>query len=172
MKTDRFDVRKGDSYKHHMSILSCLFFCAVAAVQSDVSNCLHPNEQLILQSSSSEESCLLTQEKMIHKEITESHNSRGCEGPPGITESSPLQSRPLPASCRGRCPGGPWISPKMKNPQPPWAACSSAPSPSLWRIFFTYWCRTSCASVHGCFPLFWPRRLLKRGWPCLLGSHS
>ena len=94
MKTDRIFVQKGDSYKHHMSILCCLFFCAVAAVQSDVSNCLHPNEQLILQSSSSEESCLLTQEKMMHKEITESHNSRGCEGPPGITESSPLQSRP------------------------------------------------------------------------------
>eukprot|EP00076_Gallus_gallus_P041952 XP_025007490.1 uncharacterized protein LOC112532615 isoform X1 [Gallus gallus] len=101
MKTDRIFVQKGDSYKHHMSILCCLFFCAVAAVQSDVSNCLHPNEQLVLQSSSSEESCLLTQEKMMHKEITESHNSRGCEGPPGIIESSHLQSRPPPAGCRG-----------------------------------------------------------------------
>jgi len=64
---------------------------------------------------------------------------------------TPLQSRPPTAGCTGRHPGGSWTSPEEENPQPPWAACSSALSPSLWRSSFTYWCRTSYAPVYGCF---------------------
>jgi len=38
----------------------------------------------------------------------------------------PLQSWPSTVGCTGRHPGGSWISPEKENPQPPWAACSSA----------------------------------------------
>jgi len=39
---------------------------------------------------------------------------------------APLQSRPPMAGCMGRFPSRSWISPEKENPQPPWAACSSA----------------------------------------------
>ena len=39
--------------------------------------------------------------------------------------TSPAEAGLLRASCTGPCPGGSWIS-----PQPPWAICSSALSPS------------------------------------------
>lgn len=56
-------------YKHRMWILSCLFFWAVAIVQNDVSDCPHPYEQLILQSSSSEESSLLTKKRWFTRRL-------------------------------------------------------------------------------------------------------
>jgi len=55
---------------------------------------------------------------------------------------------------------------------PPGAAHSSAPSPLLWKISFTYWCRTSYVPIHGHFPLSCPNRPLKRGWPCLFDYHN
>ena len=92
--------------------------------------------------------------------FTESQNCRGWKGPLEITKSSPtLQSRPPAADCTDRYPNRSWISPKKESPQPPWAAFSSAPSPSsplLWRSFFAYWYRTSYAPVYGCFPFFCP----------------
>ena len=83
-----------------------------------------------------------------------------------------LQSRPPTAGYTGSCPGRSWISPEKENPQHPRAACSRALSSSLWRSYFAYWCRISCAPVYGCFSLFCPQRLLKRGWPCLFDSHT
>ena len=77
-----------------------------------------------------------------------------------------MQSIPT-SGCTGRHPGKSWISAE-KNPHPSWAACSSVPSPSLWRSSFAYWCRTFYAPAYGCFPLFCPHRLLKTGWPCPL----
>jgi len=47
------------------------------------------------------------------------------------------------AGCRRPCSGGPWISPEKETPQPPWAACSSAPSKPAWL--------RSCAACSG-----WP----------------
>jgi len=67
---------------------------------------------------------------------------------------------------------GSGVSSEKENPQPSWAACTIAPSPSLGRSSFAYWCRTSYAPVYGCFPLSWPHRLLKRGWPCPFDSHT
>ena len=40
------------------------------------------------------------------------------------------QAWPPRASFSGLCPHGFWISPRMEAPQPPWATCSSAQSPS------------------------------------------
>ena len=107
--------------------------------------------------------------------ITESQNHRIVGAGRHLQRSSsptPLQSRPPTAGYTGRHPGRSWISPEEENPQSPWAACSSSPSPSLWRSSFTYWCRTSYAPVYGHFPLSCPHRPLKRGWPCLLDSHT
>ena len=63
--------------------------------------------------------------------ITESQNGRSWKGPLWVIWSNPLAEAGCPtAGCRGPCPGGSWISPEKETPQPPWAACSSAPSPS------------------------------------------
>ena len=66
---------------------------------------------------------------------------------------------------RNRLPG--WVvgSPSLENPRFPWAVCSSAPSPLLWRSFYAHLCRTSYASDCGCFPLSYCHALLKRVWP-------
>ena len=66
--------------------------------------------------------------------ITESQNARGWKGPLWVTQSSPPAEAGSPtAGCTGPCPGGAWISPEKETPQPPWVACSSAPSPSEGR---------------------------------------
>ena len=63
--------------------------------------------------------------------ITESQNSRGWKGPLWVIKSNPPAEAGSPtAGCTGPCPGRFWISPEKETPQPPWAACSSAPSPS------------------------------------------
>ena len=54
----------------------------------------------------------------------------------------PLQSRLPTAGCTGSHPDWSLISPGKENPQPPWAACSSALLPSLRRSSFAYQCRT------------------------------
>jgi len=69
----------------------------------------------------------------IHR-ITESQNVRGWKGPLWVIQSNPPAQAGSPtAGCRGPCPGRSWISPEKETPQPPWAACSSAPSPSEGR---------------------------------------
>jgi len=98
--------------------------------------------------------------------VKESQNWRAWKVPQEVIESSPLQSRPPTAGCTAWHPGRSWIFSEEENPQPPWAACSSAPSPSPWSSSFTYGCRSSYASVYDHFPLSCPQRLLKRSWPC------
>ena len=49
-----------------------------------------------------------------------------------VTQSNPPAKAGSPrAGCTGPCPGGSGISPEKETPQPPWAACSRAPSPSM-----------------------------------------
>jgi len=63
--------------------------------------------------------------------ITESQNVRGWKGPLWVIKSnSPAQAGSPTAGCTGPCPGGSSISPEKETPQPPWAMCSRAPSPS------------------------------------------
>ena len=45
----------------------------------------------------------------------------------------PAEAGSPTAVCTGPCPGGSGISPEQETPQPPWAACSSALSPSEGR---------------------------------------
>ena len=66
--------------------------------------------------------------------FTESQNGRGWKGPLWVIWSNPPAEAGSPtAGYTGPCPGGSWISPEKETPQPPWAACSSAPSPSEGR---------------------------------------
>ena len=84
----------------------------------------------------------------------------------------PLQSRTPTAGCISRRPGGSWVSPEKENPQPPWAACSSAPSPLLWRSSYSHLCTTSYTSVCGHFPLSCCPSVLKRVWPHPFASST
>ena len=59
----------------------------------------------------------------------------------------PCRSRVTQSSCTGPCPGRSWISPEKETPQPPWAACSRALSPSEGRSSSSCSDGTSCASV-------------------------
>ena len=54
------------------------------------------------------------------------------------------------AGCTGPRPGGCWISPEKVTPQPLWAACSRAPSPSEGRSSSSCSEGTSSASVCAC----------------------
>ena len=54
------------------------------------------------------------------------------------------------AGCTGPCPGRSWISPEKETPQPPWAACSRAPSPSEGRSSSSCSDGTFYASVCKC----------------------
>jgi len=69
--------------------------------------------------------------------VTESQNHRMVgvgKGPLWVTQSNPPAEAGSPtAGCRGPCPGGSGISPEKETPPAPWAACSSAPSPSEGR---------------------------------------
>ena len=97
---------------------------------------------------------------------TESQNSRGWKGPLWVTQSNPPAQAGSPrAGCTGPWSGGSWISPEKETPQPPWAACSSAPSPSEGRS--SSWCSagTSCAPVCAHCPLSCRWAPLKRVWP-------
>ena len=52
----------------------------------------------------------------------------------GLSSPTPPAKAGTPrAGCRGPCPDGSWISPEKETPQPAWAACASAPSPSEGR---------------------------------------
>jgi len=65
---------------------------------------------------------------------TESQNGRGWKGPLWVTQSNPPAQAGSPrAGCTAPRPGRAGISPEKETPQPPWAACSSAPSPSEGR---------------------------------------
>ena len=85
----------------------------------------------------SKDTSLQTGYNVQNHRITESQNHRmfgigrdlcGSSSPTPLPKKGRLQQ-----ACRGRCPGRSWISPEKENPQPPWAACSSAPSPSEGR---------------------------------------
>ena len=65
----------------------------------------------------------------------------------GHPAQPPAQAGSPTADCRGPCPGGSGISPEKETPQPLWAACSSAPSPSEGRSSSSCSDGTSCASV-------------------------
>ena len=69
------------------------------------------------------------------------------------------------AGCTGPRPGGSWISPEKEIPQPPWAACARAPSPSEGRSSSSSSDGTSCASVCAHCPLSCHWAPLKRAWP-------
>ena len=72
--------------------------------------------------------------------ITESQNSRGWKGPLWVTQSNPPAEAGAPrAGCTGPRPGGAGISPEKETPQPPWAACARAPSPSEGRSSSSGW---------------------------------
>ena len=101
----------------------------------------------------------------IHR-ITASQNVRGWKGPLWVTEAgSPT------VGCTGPCPGRSWISPKKKTPQPPWAACSSAPSPSEGRSSSSCSDGASSASVCAHCPLSCRWAPLKRVWPHPPDTH-
>jgi len=111
---------------------------------------------------------------LLMNRITGSQNHRIVGAGRDLQRSSSptaLQNRPPTADFTSRCPGKSWISPEEENPQPPWAACSSALSPLLWRSSFAYWCRTSHASVCGHFLLFYHHTLLRSVWPFPFASH-
>ena len=66
--------------------------------------------------------------------VTGSQNGRGWKGPLWVTQSNPPAEAGSPTvGCTGPCPGGSWISPEKETPQPLWAACSTALSPSEGR---------------------------------------
>ena len=75
------------------------------------------------------------------------------------------------AGCTGPCPGGSGISPEKENPQPPWATCSRAPSPSEGRSSSSCSAGTSCASVCTRCPLSCRWAPMKRVWLCSLDTH-
>ena len=63
--------------------------------------------------------------------ITESQDSWGWKGPLEVIWSNPFaQAWPPTAGCPGLRPDSFWVSPRMETPQPLWAACASAQSPS------------------------------------------
>ena len=87
------------------------------------------------------------------------------------TPTPPTEAGSPRAGCTGPCPGGSWISPEKETPQPPWAACSSAPSPSEGRSCSSCSDRTSCASFCAHCPLSCCWALLKRVWPHPPDTH-
>ena len=98
--------------------------------------------------------------------ITESQNGRGWKGPLWVIQSNPTAEAGSPtAGCTGPCPGGSWIPPEKETPPPPWAACSSAPSPSEGRSSSSCSDGISCASICARCPLSCHWALLKRAWP-------
>jgi len=104
--------------------------------------------------------------------ITESQNSRGWKGPLWVIWSKPPAEAGSPtAGCKGPCPGGSWISPEKETPQPPWAAYSSAPSPSEGRNSSSCSDRTSFASGCAHCPLSCHWAPLKRAWPHPPDTH-
>ena len=106
------------------------------------------------------------------RDFTESQNGRGWKGPLWVISSnSPAEAGSPTAGCTGPCPGGSWISPEKETPQPPWAACSNAPSPSEWRSSSSCSDGTSCASVWARCPLSCRWAPLKRVRPHPPDTH-
>ena len=71
----------------------------------------------------------------------------------GHPAQPPAEAGSPRAGCTGPCPGGSWISPEKEAPQPPWAACASAPSPSEGRSSSSCSAGASSASVCAHCPL-------------------
>ena len=79
------------------------------------------------------------------KRVSQNHRITECWGLEGTSVGHlvqpPAEEGSPTAGCTWPCPGAPWISPEKKTPQPPWAACSSAPSLSEWRS------SSSCSTI-------------------------
>ena len=105
----------------------------------------------------------------------QNHRIRECQGLEGTSvghpPQPPAQAGSPRAGCTGPCPGGSGISPEKETPQPPWAACSRAPSPSEGRSSSSCSAGTSCASVCAHCPLSCHWAPLKRAWPHLPDPH-
>ena len=109
--------------------------------------------------------------KMNHR-ITEPQNVRGWKGPLWVTPTNPPAEAGSPrAGCTGPRPGGAGISPEKETPQPPWAACSSALSPSGRRSSSSCSDETFSASVCAHCPLSCRWAPLERAWPHPPDTH-
>jgi len=94
------------------------------------------------------------------------------KGPLWVIQSNPPAEAGSPtAGCTGPCPGGSWISPERETPQRPWAACSSAPSPSEGRSSSSCSDGTSYASVCARCSLSCRWAPLERVWPHPPDTH-
>ena len=84
----------------------------------------------------------------------------------GSSSPTPLpKQRHLQQAVEDLVQAGLELSPEKETPQPPWATCSSAPSPSEGRSSSSCSDGTSCASVCAHCPLSCRWALLKRAWP-------
>ena len=87
----------------------------------------------------------------------------GLEGTSvGLLVQPPAKAGSPTAGCTGSCAGGSWISPEKETPQPPWAACSRAPSPSEGRSSSSCSDGTFYASICAHCPLSCLWALLKK----------
>ena len=104
--------------------------------------------------------------------ITESQHGRGWKGPLWVIQSNPPAEAGSPRTgCTGPPPGGSWISPEKETPQPPWAACSRAPSPSEGRSCSSWTWGSCSASVCAHCPLSCRCAPLKSVWPHPLATY-
>ena len=88
-------------------------------------------------------------------------------------ESYPtLQDRLHTAGCTGGHPAGPGQSPEQDNPQPPWAACSSALSPHHEQVPAHVGAELPVFQFMAISPHSCPHRPLKKACPCPLDSHA
>jgi len=66
-----------------------------------------------------------------YSQVHKRHRITECSGLEGTSVGHlvhpPAEAGSPRVGCTGPCPGGSWISPEKENPQPLWAACSSAP---------------------------------------------
>ena len=105
---------------------------------------------------------------------TESQNCRGWKGPLSRYHlvQPPRKTGSLDQVAQVGVQDGSRSSPEKETPQPLWAACSSAPSPLPRRSSYTHLCRTSYASVCGCFSLSYRCTMLKKFGLIPLTSHT
>ena len=105
-------------------------------------------------------------------QATVSQCGRSWKGPLWVIQSNPPAQAGSPrAGCTRPHPGGSAISPEKETLQPPWAACSSAPSPSEGRSSSSCSDRTSHAPVCPLFPLSCRWAPPKRAWPRPPDTH-
>jgi len=105
------------------------------------------------------------------EQVTESQNGGGWKRPLWVTQSNPPAEGGSPrAGCTAPRPGGAGISPEKETPQPPWAACSRALSPSEGNSSSCS-VGTAQASVCARCPLSCRWAPLERVWPHPPDTH-